>query len=184
MSQIKIAINNFIAGAGKDSVADYLVEKWDFHKYAFADKIYEIAWDIYGIQRGIKPPRKLLHHIGESLRGYDKTVWINETLRRVEADNFERVVITDTRKLIEHAFLYENGWNNVMVYCPPEVALERLKERDGAENVNEDLVLSSPLESQLRPLMDTMKVFNTDQPIEETQKEIDAFVRYLERKNK
>jgi gluconate kinase len=175
---IKIALNNFIAGAGKDSVADYLVEKHGFKKYALSDGIYEIAYTVYGVPRGTKPPRKLLHHIGESLREYDKLVWIKETLRRVEKDGHDRVVITDVRKLLEHAYLGEHGWHNIMIYCDPKVAIERLKKRDG--HVDEELVMNSSLESQLRPLKDYMKTIDNTDDFEETKKELDAYVRFLE----
>jgi hypothetical protein len=175
---IKIALNNWMAGSGKDSVADYLVEQHGFKKYALADGIYEIAYNVYGVPRGTKPPRELLHHIGESLRVYDKMVWINETLRRITADGHDKVVITDVRKLLEHAYLGEHGWNNVMVYCKPEIAIQRLKDRDG--RIDEDLVMNSSLENQLRPLKDYMRVFDNSDDFEETKKEIDAYIRFLE----
>lgn len=172
---IKIALNNFIAGAGKDDCADYLVEKHGFVKYAFADGIYKIAHEVYGIHEKERP---LLHHIGESLREYDKLVWIKETLRRINRDGHERVVITDTRKLIEHAYLLEHGWENVMIYCDPKTAIERLKKRDKV--VDEDLVLNSNLENQLRPLKDHMRTIDNSDDFKETTKELDALVKFLE----
>lgn len=175
---IKIAINSWMAGSGKDTVADYLIEKHGFKKYALSDGIYEIAYRYYGVSRDTRPSRELLIHIGESLREWEIMIWINDTLRRIEEDGYDRVVITDVRKLLEHSVLKEKGWSNVMVYCDPKVALKRLTERDG--NVNEDLVMNSTLENELRPLKDYMKNFDNTDDFEETKKEIDAYVNLLE----
>ncbi|MBK1611726.1 AAA family ATPase [Bacillus cereus] len=174
---LKIAFNNWIAGSGKDACADYLVEKHGFKKIALAEDIHKIAHDIYGVPEGERPERDLLWHIGESLREYDIMVWIKHTLRKIEADGHDRVVITDVRKVLEHAYLGELGWNNVMIYCDPKVAIKRLKERDG--HVNEEAVMNNSLENQLRPLKDTMRVFDNTDDFEETKKELDAYVNFL-----
>ncbi len=171
---IKISLCNYIAGAGKDTVADYLVENHGFKKYALADGIYEIAEKYYGMKVKDRP---LLHHVGEKLREYDPMLWINYTLKRIKEDGHDRVVITDTRKLLEMSYLQETGWENVMVYCKPEVAIERIRNRDG--HVDEDVVLNSSLENQLRPLMNSLKVINNDIAFDEIKKEIDAYVRFL-----
>jgi hypothetical protein len=176
---IKIALNNWMASSGKDSVADYLCEQHGFKKYNLAHGIYEIAYEYYGIPRGTRPPRELLHHIGESLRQYDVMLWIHETLRRIEKEGHDRVIITDVRKLLEHAYLGERGWNNLMIYCDPKVALKRMQERDGVE-IDENLVLNSSLENQLRPLKDYMKTIDNSDDFEATKKEVDAYVRFLD----
>jgi dephospho-CoA kinase len=176
---IKISLCNYIAGAGKDTIANYLVEEHGFKKYALADGIYEIAEKYYGMQ--IKD-RNLLHHIGEKLREYEPMLWIQYTLKRIEEDGHDRVIITDTRKLLEMAYLQETGWDNVMVYCDPKIAIKRIEERDG--HVDEDLVVNSSLENQLRPLKDHMKVIENDIDFEEVKKEIDAYVRFLEASDK
>jgi dephospho-CoA kinase len=172
---IKISLCNYIAGAGKDTVADYLVKNHGFKKYALADGIYEIAEKYYGMK--VKD-RTLLHHIGEKLREYDPMLWITYSVARIKEDGHDRVVITDTRKLLEMAYLQETGWENVMVYCDPKIAVDRIKERDG--HVDEDLVLNSSLENQLRPLKEHMKVIYNDTDFEEVKKEIDAYVRLLD----
>lgn len=183
MSKIKLSICNYIAGSGKDSVSDYLCEKHGFKKYSFSEKIYEVAHSVYGIPIGTKPPRKLLHHIGESLRDYDKLLWINATMKKIEEDGFDRVIITDTRKLLEMAYLEEHGFHNVMVYCDPKIAMERLKARDG-DGIDESLVMNSTLENQLRIFKDEIKTIDNSGAYEETLKEIDAFVDFLENKSK
>lgn len=176
---IKISLLNYIAGAGKDSVANYLIENHGFVKYALADGIYEIAEKYYGMK--VKD-RELLHHIGEKLREYDPMLWINHTLRRIKEDGHERVIITDTRKLLEMAYLQEVGFNSVMVYCKPEVAIKRVAERDG--HVDEELIMNSNLENQLRIFKDEVRTIDNTDDFEETKKELDALVRFLESSTK
>ncbi|KMP65262.1 hypothetical protein TU57_10430 [Bacillus cereus] len=175
---MQLAFNNWMAGSGKDACADYLVEKHGFKKYALSDGIYEVAYTYYGIPRGTRPPRELLIHIGESLRSYDIMLWINDTLRRIAEDGHDRVIITDVRKLLEHSVLGEKGWYNLMIYCDPAVAIERLEQRDG--EAKEELIMNSSLENQLRPLKDYMKTIDNSDDFEETKKELDALVRFLE----
>lgn len=174
---IKLALNNWIAGSGKDSVADYLVSEHGFKSYALADGIYEIAHRYYGVPESIRPDRELIIHIGESLREKDIMLWINHTLELIKKDGHDRVVITDVRKLLEHSVLKELGWSNVMVYCDTDVAIQRLKERDN--KVDEELVKNYHTENQLRILKDSMKVIDNTDNFEETKKDIDAYVKYL-----
>lgn len=171
---IKISLCNYIAGAGKSTIASYLVEKHGFKEYALADGIYDIAIKYYGMD---SKDRELLHHIGEKLREFDVMLWINYTMRRIEEEGHDRVVITDTRKLLEASYLQETGWNNVMIYCDPKLAMKRIKERDG--KVDEDTIMNSSLENQLRPLKNYMKVIENDIDFEEVKKEIDAYVSML-----
>lgn len=174
---IKIALNNWIAGSGKDSVAEYLVSEHGFKSYALSEGLYEIAHRYYGVPENIRPDRELIIHIGESLRERDIMLWINYTLEKIKKDNHDKVVITDVRKLLEHSVLKELGWNHVMVYCDTEVAIQRLKERD--IKVDEELVKNYHTENQLRVLRDTMKVVDNTDGFEDTAKEIDAYVKYL-----
>lgn len=147
-----LALNNYIAGSGKDSVADYLVDMHGFKKYSLSEGIYDIAYNIFGIPKGVKPPRKLLHHIGESLRQYETTLWIRLVLEKIEKDGHDKVVITDVRKGLEHFYLKEKGFTNVSVICDMHVAMERIKKRDGAGADVSKETHNSILESELRNL--------------------------------
>ncbi|MDY7043622.1 AAA family ATPase [Virgibacillus sp. M23] len=172
---MKVSLCNYIAGAGKSTIANYLVSQHGFKEYALADGIYEIANKYFGMK---DKNRKLLHYVGEKLREDYPLLWVNYTLNRIEEDGHNRVVITDTRKLLEYSYLQEMGWNNLMVYCDQEVALERLEKRDGS--VDKELVLNNSLENQLRPLKEHMKVIDNDIEFKEVAKEIDAYIKYLE----
>ncbi len=180
LTPIKLSLNNYIAGSGKSTIASYLCDRHGFVMYNFADRIYQLAEELFGMK--IKD-RDLLIAIGEKLREVDMLVWIKETLKRIEDEGHPRVVIADTRKLLEYAYLIESGYEQAMVYCPEEVAIQRLEERDGEDNVNVDVVLNGKTETQLRPLLNEMKVFDTTQTWEETKAEVDAYIKSLERKS-
>ncbi|KDN91205.1 hypothetical protein MF621_004056 (plasmid) [Bacillus velezensis] len=179
---LKIALNSWMGGAGKDYCADYLVEKHGFKKFSLSEGIYKVAYDVFGVEEGVRPERKLLWHIGEKLREYDCLLWVNRTLRKIQEEGHDKVVITDVRKLLEHSYLGEIGFKNVMIYCDPKVAIERVKERDG--KVDEDELMNSHLENQLRPLKDHMKTIDNSDCFDETKKELDAMVRLLKEQGK
>ncbi len=102
------------AGSGKDTAGDYLVSRYGFRKYAFADRLKEIAfllgWDGRKDDRG----RKLLQDLGTVGRAYDPCVWIRFVLDGISSDRPERVVITDCRYANEFSecadFASENGY--------------------------------------------------------------------------
>lgn len=177
LSKKLIALNNFCAGAGKDSIADYLVEKHGFKKYSLSDGIYDIAYNFFGVQNGVKPPRKMLHHIGESLREYDITLWIKRMLNKIESEGHDKIVVTDVRKGIEHFYLKEKGYNNVMVYCDMDTAMERLLSRDGiGADVSEE-THNSVLESELRDI--PMQRIDNSGEWCKTVKQIENFLKNL-----
>ena len=178
LTPIRLSLNNYIAGSGKSTIANYLVEEHGFKVYNFADRIYQLAEELFGMK--VKD-RSILIAIGEKMREIDKLVWIKETIKRIEDEGHPRIVIADTRKLLEYAYLIESGYEQAMVYCPEDVAIQRLKDRDGEANVNVDVVLNGATETQLRPLIDQMKVFDTTQSWEDTRKEIDDYIKSLER---
>lgn len=93
---VRIVLNGLPA-SGKDTVADYLVKEYGFTKMAFADGIYQIAEDYFGMKT---KDRQLLRDIGEKLRDIDEDVWVDSTLKK--ANKLDRVVITDCRRNNEY----------------------------------------------------------------------------------
>jgi len=116
------------AGAGKDTIADYLVQNYDFKKFAFADKIKEIVYDLFP-DAGPKP-RKLLQDVGMFFRGIDKDVWVKYLCRKVEKEP-GNVVVTDVRFKNELEGLRKLGFIPIKVEAAEEIRKHRLLERDG-----------------------------------------------------
>jgi dCMP deaminase len=120
------------AGAGKDTVADHLVRRYGFVRYAFADRLKEIARDLFPEAFVGPKPRALLQNLGEAVRRVDPDVWARYVLRRVEAENPARAVITDCRYANEFELCSVAGFLPVLVSCPDEVRRARLAARGDA----------------------------------------------------
>ena len=98
--------------SGKDTVADYLVKKYKFKRVAFADKLKEIAKDLF-FWNGDKDNygRKLLQDIGMKMREVKTDVWVNYILRTLNnEDNREKdYIITDVRFMNEYELVKLGG---------------------------------------------------------------------------
>lgn len=119
------------AGAGKDTVAEYLVKCHGFRRYAFADKIKQIAMELWPEEFGYRKPRWLLQQVGTKLREIDPLVWVHYVFRQIEKERPERVVITDGRLEEEYNLCRSAGFTIVEVRCPDALRLDRIYLRDG-----------------------------------------------------
>lgn len=120
------------AGSGKDTVAEYLVSRYGFKRYAFADKMKEIGRELFPERfKSGKKPRCLLQDLGTYLRQIDPDVWTNFLFSRIEREKPARAVISDCRYERELARGRASGFVPVFVDCPEEIRQRRLAERDG-----------------------------------------------------
>jgi dephospho-CoA kinase len=90
--------------SGKDTIAEYLITHYKFKRIAFADKLKDIAQDLF-FWNGEKDAygRKLLQDIGMKMREVKDDVWVNYVLMTVNDKKFkhQNFVITDVRFLNE-----------------------------------------------------------------------------------
>lgn len=128
------------AGGGKDFISDYLVRKYGYTRYAFADNVKLLAevWfpELYG--NGDSKPRWLLQALGTKFREIDKDVWIKAMLDNIDSNHetakksveaVEHVVVTDCRMPNEYEALKERGFTFIRISVDEDVRLERLVER-------------------------------------------------------
>lgn len=102
------------AGVGKDTLADYMVKRYGFTKYAFADPLKRAAREIFGFtkeqveeqsqKKEVDPfwgftPRYALQKLGtEAVRNvFGPDTWVKAAARAIELGGQDRIVFTDVR---------------------------------------------------------------------------------------
>src|SRR5690625_5115450 len=63
--------------AGKDTVADYLVENYGFKKFAFGDALKRYVHEIFDVNQNEKP-RDIYQRFGQYCRAIDEDVWVRK----------------------------------------------------------------------------------------------------------
>lgn len=128
---------------GKDTMADYLVENYNYKKIAFADLLKEVCKllfsfsndQLYGDSKedidefwGISP-REILQFFGtkifrekinEIMPSIQNDFWIKALSKKLKIllDNGERIIITDLRFKNEEIFLKQNGAYIIKIINP------------------------------------------------------------------
>lgn len=113
-------------GAGKDTVAEMLVNGFGYRRVAFADKVRELAYrtrpeirhlvDTYGwegAKREFLEVRCVLETVGDGAREVlGEDVWVDAAFKSLDTDNHDYVV-TDLRK--ENEYVHLNYHETVFV---------------------------------------------------------------------
>ena len=132
------------AGAGKDTVASYLCERYGFWRYAFADKLKLVCQELFPeMYSGKIKPRKLLQDVGTAMRSVDPDVWVRALFRRVDAERPRRVGSTDCRYRNELEACLKRGFIPVYIECREDVRAGRLAARGDAPLSAEEAAHSS-----------------------------------------
>ena len=146
MTLPNIALTGHIR-AGKDAIGAYLVERYGYTRFAFADEIRRIGRELYPDEfRGGAKPRELLQWLGQTLRQRDPDVWVARCFDKiawkasdVEAANagFARhsvhklplipfhAVITDLRQPNEFARCRAEGYVVIRVKAQSALRIHR-----------------------------------------------------------
>lgn len=115
--------------SGKDSAAHYLQAHYGIEQYAFADRMKELAIDLFGMKPGRKD-RRLLVEFSRKMLELDRMVWVNYVLREIPIKS--DVCVSDVRYQHEYHALKAFGFVLVRVECDEETRLERVKTRGSA----------------------------------------------------
>lgn len=128
------------AGGGKDFLAEYLVFKYGYTRYAFADHVRNVArkWFPHLYGDGTNKNRALLQAIGTKFREIDEDVWIQSMFKDIDEEAKSRnrykelreyIVITDCRMPNEYKALKERGFIFIRINVDEEVRKQRLLNR-------------------------------------------------------
>ena len=121
---IKIAIVGKMC-SGKSTLSNKIIKYYKrfgikLEKRAFADKVYELARDLFDMK---EKNRLLLQQIGTKMRDIDNDIWIKYTLKNLP----ENVIIEDCRYINEFKYLINNGFIIIKINISKKKQLYRLK---------------------------------------------------------
>lgn len=123
------------AGSGKDSFADYLVEKYHYEKHAFAEGLYEICRQYFNMKG---KNRALLQDVGKKMREIDELVFVHKLLH--DCRNKDHIVVSDVRHVNEYTALKDQGFQMIRIIADLPKRIARIEKRDGAVLTKDDLV--------------------------------------------
>lgn len=136
--------------SGKDTVADYLVSKYGYERFAFGDELKRYYHNIFGQSSAGKDragkQREAYQWFGQTMRGRDEDVWVRKCFESIDdyywywhyGDNEFKPVITDVRQPNELARCREEGYVIIKVDADEKTRLERIKAMGDDFNI-EDL---------------------------------------------
>jgi dephospho-CoA kinase len=123
---MKLAITGKMA-SGKTSIAKYLVEKYNFTKFSFADDVKLYATEIFDININMKiKDRKLLQQFATKMKEIDENIWIKRLDNKIK-DISDNIIIDDLRYPNEELYLISNGFNILKLDIDTELQNNRLK---------------------------------------------------------
>ena len=110
--------------SGKDTLASRLVKRYGFTRYAFADRLKEVAQELFRMPPGTKN-RHLLVELGRKMCEIDRLVWVNYVLSQMplRCD----VVISDLRFKYEYHALKAFDFIIVRVASEEQARLRRVE---------------------------------------------------------
>lgn len=117
--------------SGKTWCANYLWTTADYDKFALADKLKALAYDIYGLTGKDGAKRQFLQEFGDFLRTWDNDIFVKHLLMRIktfeEANPYSGILVDDVRYLNEAKILKRNGFKLVRVDASYEVRHDRIE---------------------------------------------------------
>lgn len=109
--------------SGKTHVSKILSRRCALKKFAFADKVKEIAVELFDMKQ---KNRHLLQSIGHSMRNIDNNVWVNYLIKNMQ--NEDRVIIDDVRYPNELNALLKEDFIIIKLIVDEQTQKERLME--------------------------------------------------------
>jgi dephospho-CoA kinase len=150
---MKIILLSGWSGSGKDTVADYLVTKHGYKKFAFATPLKDLASELYKFPRELadsQEGKRQLWRVGYSKKTirqilldvaridrfrFGDHVYANETVEQIAKESPDaQIVISDTRYLNEIAVLREFAMKE-----KHEFAVWRISFKDREESPVDDI---------------------------------------------
>lgn len=142
-------------GSGKTFAANYLVQKYGFHKVSLATPIKEIMAKYFKVyDKSDSRYRRLAQKIGTDwFRSEYPDVWIDYMIEETSKYN-ELFTCDDVRFLNEAERLISSGWLLLYMDCPDQTRIERCTLRD---NTFDPLTMNHPSETGVDEILNKFK---------------------------
>lgn len=126
-------------GAGKDTVADFLVQNYNFKKMKLGKKIRsEVDNYVNMLNIPKEKSRELYVKYGQGMRSiFNQNIWCDELYNNISPED-EKIIIADGRQMNELKYFLERGFTPIGLIASDEVRNSRTIARDGYSQVNED----------------------------------------------
>lgn len=116
-------------GTGKTTIANYLVERYGYHKSSLAAPMRQFVTDVLRIDKHDQRYRPAMQELGtEWGRKYDQDCWVNYLINNLD---MYPTVVDDVRFPNEAGALIKAGWMLIYLECPPGIRRQRCLDRDG-----------------------------------------------------
>ena len=96
---MKIAICGPIC-SGKTYLSDYLIQQYQLQRYAFGDKVKEIATDLFKMEY---KDRYLLQTISDKMKDIDSDIWAKYVIHEIKHKH--NIIVDDLRFVNEAKYL-------------------------------------------------------------------------------
>ena len=160
-------------GSGKDTMAEYLIQQYQFKQFTYAEPLKKICQELFSLtddqvncphlkelvdERWGKSPRTILQQVGTDLfrKHYDENIWVNILKEKIKLEpKTQNIVVSDIR--------HQNELDNVTQF---ENCLIFRIERPNLENTD-----THSTENNIFQYKDIITIKN-DSTIENFHKEI------------
>jgi len=119
---MKIAISGVMC-SGKTTISNYLIEKYNYKKFSFADDIKKYAVEIFDMKN---KDRKLLQNFGTKMKEIDDLIWIKRLDKKIK-DIYDNIIIDDLRFQDEVIYLKSYNFKILKLDIDKNLQFERLK---------------------------------------------------------
>lgn len=120
---MKIAIAGKLC-SGKSFLAKYLQSKLDCNIYSFGYGVKKYCKEIFNMEY---KDRKLLQDFAQKMREIDNDVWIKYTIRYINNDKNEHILLDDLRFPNEANYLKEAGFTIIRLIIDDTLQKERIQ---------------------------------------------------------
>jgi len=170
-----------LIGSGKDTVADYLVDRYDFKKLTMSDMVKEELR-----KHNLPINREEMQKLSIEYKSrYGGGIWARKCVEYAKKNNWQKVVISgvrDTKELSE--FKLDCRFILVFIDADLEIRLTRLQKRASEKDVKSrtELIAQEKREIEIFDLFRDYKkyydyIISNNSNVEVLKKEIDKFVK-------